>query len=183
MYRIYNGSHVDQDLCTAMCAFDFPNAAGSKCGFVVLVGSEGSEVCYLGSLNNETNVLAAPVADADLQLKTCKSFPDMVPVLILRLYVVLIKYFSVVVVDETLRATWFKEFSTTDKSKEEFVYNVSSGIEYRGVQTRGDRGCLHFYWHTTMSCLLVLSVVTLVLATQQKNLKSFQMDTNLPLIA
>ena len=67
MYRIYNGSHVDQDLCTAMCAFDFPNAAGSKCGFVVLV----SDVCYLGSLNNETDVLAAPVAGADLQLKTC----------------------------------------------------------------------------------------------------------------
>ena len=67
MYRIYNGSHVDQDLCTAMCAFDFPNAAGSKCGFVVLV----SDVCYLGSLNNETDVLAAPVAAADLQLKTC----------------------------------------------------------------------------------------------------------------
>ena len=85
-----------------------------------------------------------------------------------------IKYFPVVVVDETLRATWFKEFSTTDKSKEEFVYNVSSGIEYRGVQTRGDRGCLHFYWHTTMSCLLVLSAVTLVPATQQINLKSFK---------
>ena len=103
----------------------------------------------------------------------------------MRLYVVLIKYVSVVVVDETLRATWFKEFSTTDKSKEEFVYNVSSGIDYRGVQTRGDRGYLHFYWHTTLSCLLVLSVVvvTLVLATQQINLKSFQMDTNLPLIA
>ena len=65
--RIYNGSHVDQDLCTAMCAFDFPNAAGSKCGFVVLV----SDVCYLGSLNNETEVLATPVDAADLQLKTC----------------------------------------------------------------------------------------------------------------
>ena len=70
MYRIYNGSYVDQDLCTAMCAFDSPNAVGSNCGFVVLV----SGVCYLGSLNNETDVLAAPVAGADLQLKTCMLF-------------------------------------------------------------------------------------------------------------
>ena len=38
--------------------------------------------------------------------------------------------------DETLHATWFKESSTTDKSKEEFIYYISSGITYRGVQKR-----------------------------------------------
>ena len=70
VYRVYNGSHVDQDRCTAMCAFDFPNAAGSKCGFVVL----DSDVCYLGSLNDETDVLATPVVGVDLQLKTCKMY-------------------------------------------------------------------------------------------------------------
>ena len=68
VYRIYSGSHVDQDVCTAMCAFDFPNSDGSKCGFVVL----DSNSCYLGSLNNETDILASPVAAANLQLKTCK---------------------------------------------------------------------------------------------------------------
>ena len=85
MYRIYNGSHVDQDLCTAMCAFDFPNAAGSKCGFVVLV----SDVCYLGSLNNETDVLAAPVAGADLQLKTCTLHALFLPRGIVKIQLVL----------------------------------------------------------------------------------------------
>ena len=38
--------------------------------------------------------------------------------------------------DETLQATWFKESSTTAKSKEEFIYYISSGITYRGVQKR-----------------------------------------------
>ena len=67
VYRVYSGQTVDQNVCTTMCAFDFPNAAGSKCHFTVLIYN----TCYLGTLEGETDVLAGPIT-GDLRLKTCK---------------------------------------------------------------------------------------------------------------
>ena len=66
VYRVYEGTHVDQSTCTAMCAFDHPNVAGHNCHFTVL----NSNTCYLGTLDVETSVLANPVAGVDLLLKT-----------------------------------------------------------------------------------------------------------------
>ena len=66
VYRSYNEANMDQDICTAMCAFDHPNVAGHNCHFTVL----NSNMCYLGTLDVETSVLANPVAGVDLLLKT-----------------------------------------------------------------------------------------------------------------
>ena len=66
VYRSYSETNVDQDVCTAMCAFDHPNKAGQNCHFTVL----DSSICHLGTLDLETSVLANPVAGIDLSLKT-----------------------------------------------------------------------------------------------------------------
>ena len=66
VYRSYNEANMDQDICTAMCAFDHPNVAGHNCHFTVL----NLNTCYLGTLDVETSVLANPVAGVDLLLKT-----------------------------------------------------------------------------------------------------------------
>ena len=66
VYRSYSEANVDQDICTAMCAFDHPNVAGKNCHFTVL----DSSTCHLGTLDVETSVLANPVAGVDLSLKT-----------------------------------------------------------------------------------------------------------------
>ena len=65
VYRSVSGTNVDQDICTAMCAFDQPNAAGQNCHFTAL----DSSMCHLGTLDLETSVLANPVAGVDLSLK------------------------------------------------------------------------------------------------------------------
>ena len=65
VYRVYSGSNVDQDRCTAMCAFDQPKVDGSSCHFTVVEGS----TCYLGTLGVETNLLANPTSTS-LRLKT-----------------------------------------------------------------------------------------------------------------
>ena len=67
MYRIYSGSNSDEDRCTAMCAFDYPNAEGSNCHFTVF----DNGICYLGSLAGEKDLLAYPTS-TELHLKTGK---------------------------------------------------------------------------------------------------------------
>ena len=66
VYRTYTGTDVDQDVCTALCAYDVPNSDDSKCHFTV----HDSNKCYLGSFDNTKDLLASPVAE-DLHLKTC----------------------------------------------------------------------------------------------------------------
>ena len=66
VYRSYYEANVDQDVCTAMCAFDQPNAAGKNCHFTVL----DSNMCHLGTLDTETNILANVVTGVDLNIKT-----------------------------------------------------------------------------------------------------------------
>lgn len=66
VYRTYTGLDVDQDVCTTLCAYDFPNSNGSNCHFTVL----DSNKCYLGSFDYTTDLLASPVTK-DLYLKTC----------------------------------------------------------------------------------------------------------------
>ena len=64
VYRIFDSCYADvcnENRCTAMCAFDYPNAAGSKCHFTVF----HSNICYLGTLGEEANLLANSVT-ADL---------------------------------------------------------------------------------------------------------------------
>ena len=68
VYRVYSGSNVDQDRCTAMCAFDQPKVDGSNCHFTVVEGN----ICYLGTLGVETNLLANTTSSA-LRLKTSMS--------------------------------------------------------------------------------------------------------------
>ena len=65
MYRVYSGSNVDQDRCTAMCIFDHPNSDNASCHFTAFV----SEVCYLGNFGEEKSLLADTL-DADLRIKT-----------------------------------------------------------------------------------------------------------------
>ena len=67
VYRAYEGAHVNQSTCTAMCAIDYPNQDGANCQFT----QYDSNICYLGTLKGEMNVLAA-TNSADLHLKTCK---------------------------------------------------------------------------------------------------------------
>ena len=64
VYRLYQGSNVDQNRCTTMCAFDHPNSDGSKCHFIAYE----SNICYLGNLTGETNLLNNPIL-TDLHLK------------------------------------------------------------------------------------------------------------------
>ena len=66
VYRSYNEVNGDQDVCTAMCAFDHPKVSGQNCHFTVLE----SNTCHLGTLDVETSVLANHVAGVDLSLKT-----------------------------------------------------------------------------------------------------------------
>ena len=66
VYRSYNEVNGDQDVCTAMCAFDHPKVSGQNCHFTVLE----SNTCHLGTLDVETSVLANPAAGVDLHLKT-----------------------------------------------------------------------------------------------------------------
>ena len=65
VYRVYSGSNVDFDRCTTMCAFDYPNVDGSNCHFI----SFESNICYLGSLAGENNLLANTMPTT-LHLKT-----------------------------------------------------------------------------------------------------------------
>ena len=67
VYRAYEGTHVNQSSCTAMCAIDYPNKDGTNCQFTQF----DSNICYLGTLKGEMNVLAT-TNSADLHLKTCK---------------------------------------------------------------------------------------------------------------
>ena len=67
VYRVYSGSNVDFDRCTTMCAFDYPNVDGSNCHFI----SFESNICYLGSLAGENNLLANTMPTT-LHLKTGK---------------------------------------------------------------------------------------------------------------
>ena len=66
VYRSYSEANVDQDVCTTMCAFDYPNVAGQNCHFTVL----DSNTCHLGTLDVETSVFANPATGVDLHLKT-----------------------------------------------------------------------------------------------------------------
>ena len=50
-----------------MCAFDYPNVDGSNCHFI----SFESNICYLGSLAGEKNLLANTISTT-LYLKTGK---------------------------------------------------------------------------------------------------------------
>jgi hypothetical protein len=52
VYRIYNGSDVNETHCTAMCAFDM-------CHFVVFATDQnGLNNCYLGTLGNKSSVVS-----------------------------------------------------------------------------------------------------------------------------
>ena len=64
VYRLYQGANVDQNRCTTMCVFDHPNSGGSKCHFTAYQ----SNICYLGTLAGETNLLDNQIS-TDLYLK------------------------------------------------------------------------------------------------------------------
>ena len=66
VYRSYNEANGDQDVCTAMCAFDHPNIGGQNCHFTML----DSNTCHLGTLDVERSGLANPATGVDLHLKT-----------------------------------------------------------------------------------------------------------------
>ena len=59
VYRVYEGSHVDQSTCTAMCAFDYDDVDGGiysyGCHFTVFDGTK----CYLGSIGYEGDLIAS----------------------------------------------------------------------------------------------------------------------------
>ena len=62
VYRVYEGPHVDQNTCTAMCAFDYKDAASSYsygCHFTVFDGTR----CYLGSIGYEGDLVASITGD------------------------------------------------------------------------------------------------------------------------
>ena len=67
VYQVHEGTNVNGSTCTALCAFEFDRGYDSNCHFSVY----DSNICYLGSLREETNTLATKVT-ADLDLKTCK---------------------------------------------------------------------------------------------------------------
>ena len=69
VYRTYSGFDVDQDVCTALCAYDFPNSDDLNCHFTV----HESNKCYLGSLDTTTDIVQGVVAE-DLHLKTCNQY-------------------------------------------------------------------------------------------------------------
>ena len=66
VYRVYSGSNVDQDRCTAMCVFDHPETTlNISCHFTAYA----SNVCYLGNFIAERTLLTDKVV-ADLHIKT-----------------------------------------------------------------------------------------------------------------
>ena len=66
VYRVYSGSNVDQDRCTAMCVFDHPETTlNISCHFTAYA----AKVCYLGNFMAERTLLADKVV-ADLHIKT-----------------------------------------------------------------------------------------------------------------
>ena len=66
VYRVYSGSNVDQDRCTAMCVFDHPETTlNISCHFTAYAAN----VCYLGNFMAERTLLADKVV-ADLHIKT-----------------------------------------------------------------------------------------------------------------
>ena len=67
VYQMHEGANVNGSTCTALCAFEFDNGYDSNCHFSVY----DSNVCYLGSLREETNI-SSTLVTADLDLKTCK---------------------------------------------------------------------------------------------------------------
>lgn len=66
IYRSYSEANVDQNICTTMCAFDHPNVAGKNCHFTVM----DTNICHLGTLDTETNILANAVSGVDINFKT-----------------------------------------------------------------------------------------------------------------
>ena len=73
VYQMHEAANVNHSTCTAMCAFEFDNGYESNCHFTVY----DSNICYLGSLREETSILPTPVI-ADLDLKTCKCYEDII---------------------------------------------------------------------------------------------------------
>ena len=70
VYRVYEGTNVDQDTCTAMCVFDFDNVDGTYdygCHFTVFDGTK----CYLGSMGYESNLVSSITAN-NLNFMQCK---------------------------------------------------------------------------------------------------------------
>ena len=70
VYRVYEGTNVDQDTCTTMCVFDFDNVDGTYdygCHFTVLDGTK----CYLGSMGYESNRVSSITAN-NLNFMQCK---------------------------------------------------------------------------------------------------------------
>ena len=71
VYRVYEGTNVDSDTCTAMCVFDFDNVDGTYdygCHFMVM--DDSGTKCYLGSIGYESNLISSITAN-NLNFKQC----------------------------------------------------------------------------------------------------------------
>ena len=69
VYRVYEGTNVDQDTCTTMCVFDYDNIDVTYdygCHFTVFDSSK----CYLGSMGYESNLVLSITAN-NLNFKQC----------------------------------------------------------------------------------------------------------------
>ena len=115
---------MDQDICTAMCAFDHPNVAGHNCHFTVL----NSNTCHLGTLDVETNVLANPVAGADLLLKTSNF--DKLTKMFFTYFNAILLYVLGVVSDESFSTVKFPSSTSTHDIKDKYIYAAFNSISY-----------------------------------------------------
>ena len=119
VYRIYSGTNVDFDRCTTMCAFDYPNVDGSNCHFL----SFESNICYLGSLAEERDLLANTMSTT-LYLKTGKKMSirgvDRSPSLCI----------SDVLATAGLLLSKFPTTTTITEAKQAMVFQVFNGLTY-----------------------------------------------------